>query len=243
MDLLKVENLSKSFGALWAVNNVSFSVAEGEIVGLIGPNGSGKSTVFHLITGLLKANKGRISYQGKDITRFKPYQVSRSGIALTFQIVRPFPEMTTLKNVMVGRAFGSSSARSMHDTEDDARRLLELTGLADKVSATAGHLGLVYRKKLELARALATKPRLLLLDEVMAGLNPTEMMETVEFLKGLRNTGVTMIVVEHVIKALFSMTDRVVVLNAGEKIAEGTPHEISRNEEVIKVYLGDYEHA
>jgi len=243
MSLLKIENLSKSFGALWAVNNVSFDVNEGEIVGLIGPNGSGKSTVFHLITGLLKANKGMVKYAGKDLTKLKSYQISQCGIARTFQIVRPFPEMTTLKNVMVGSAYGSSPSRSVKEADTDARRLLDLTGLTGKSSARAGQLGLIYRKKLELARALATKPKLLLLDEVMAGLNPTERMETVELLKNIRNYGVTMVVVEHVIKALFSMTDRVVVLNAGEKIAEGTPKEISRDEEVIRVYLGDYKHA
>jgi branched-chain amino acid transport system ATP-binding protein len=243
MPLLEIENLYKSFGALWAVNNVSFDVHQGEIVGLIGPNGSGKSTVFHLITGLMKANSGKIRYNGEDITKLKPYEISRAGIARTFQIVKPFAEMSTLKNVMVGRAFGSSPARSMVEVEKDSRELLEFTALAAKGSMPAGKLGLVYRKKIELARALATRPKLLLLDEVMAGLNPTEMMEAVEFLKKVRASGVTMIVVEHVMKALFSMTDRVVVLSAGEKIAEGTAHEIARNEEVIRVYLGEHRRA
>lgn len=243
MTLLDVENLSRAFGALWAVNNVNFSVNEGEILGLIGPNGSGKSTLFHLISGLLKPNKGIIRYNGKDITKLKPHQISQVGIARTFQIVKPFPEMTTLKNVMVGRAFGSLPGHSMREIEADSRELLEFTALKEKSGMMSGRLGLVYRKKLELARALATRPRLLLLDEVMAGLNPTEMMETVEFLKKIRKTGVTMIVVEHVIKALFSMVDRVVVLSAGEKIAEGSPRDISCNEEVIRVYLGDHNYA
>jgi branched-chain amino acid transport system ATP-binding protein len=243
MALLEVENLSKSFGALRAVSNVSFEVREGEIVGLIGPNGSGKSTVFHLITGLIKADSGAIRYGGRDLTGLKPYQISRAGVARTFQIVKPFAEMSTLKNVMVGRAYGSSPARSMQEVEKESRELLEFTALASKSSVPAGQLGLVYRKKIELARALATRPKLLLLDEVMAGLNPTEMMETVELLKKVRNSGVTMIVVEHVIKALFSMTDRVVVLSAGEKIAEGTPHEIAGNKEVIRVYLGERRYA
>jgi len=243
MAMLDVENLSRAFGALWAVNNVSFSVNEGEILGLIGPNGSGKSTLFHLISGLLKPNRGIIRYNGKDITKLKPHQISQVGIARTFQIVKPFPEMTTLKNVMVGRAFGSTPGHSMGEIEADSQELLEFTALKGKSGVMAGRLGLVYRKKLELARALATRPRLLLLDEVMAGLNPTEMMETVEFLKKIRKTGVTMVVVEHVIKALFSMVDRVVVLSAGEKIAEGTPKDISCNEEVIRVYLGDHNYA
>jgi branched-chain amino acid transport system ATP-binding protein len=243
MAMLEVENLSRAFGALWAVNNVSFNVKEGEIVGLIGPNGSGKSTVFHLITGLLKPNNGMIRYNGKDITKLKPHQISQVGIARTFQIVKPFSEMTTLKNVMVGRAFGSSPGRTMRDIESDSRELLAFTALSPKSTMIAGRLGLVYRKKLELARALATKPKLLLLDEVMAGLNPTEMAETVEYLKKIRSRGVTMIVVEHVMKALFSMVDRVVVLSAGEKIAEGSPQNISCNEEVIRVYLGDHSYA
>lgn len=243
MALLEVENLSKSFGALQAVDDVSFDVEEGEIVGLIGPNGSGKSTVFHLITGLIKSDSGKIRYRGRDITGLKPYEICRAGVSRTFQIVKPFSEMSTLKNVMVGRAYGSSPARTMQEIEKESRELLEFTALASKASVQAGRLGLVFRKKIELARALATKPKLLLLDEVMAGLNPTEMMETVELLKRVRASGVTMIVVEHVMKALFSMTDRVVVLSAGEKIAEGTPREIAGNEEVIRVYLGEHRYA
>ena len=243
MQLLEIENLYKSFGALWAVKNVSFHVEEGEIVGLIGPNGSGKSTLFHLITGLMKANSGTIKYNGTKITGLKPHEISKAGIARTFQIVKPFTEMSALKNVMVGRAFGSSPARSMVEVEKDSRELLEFTSLAGRASMPAGKLGLVYRKKIELARALATKPKLLLLDEVMAGLNPAEMMETIGFLKKVRATGVTMIVVEHVMRPLFSMTDRVIVLSAGEKIAEGTPREIAGNEEVIRVYLGERRHA
>lgn len=243
MPLLEIRNLYKSFGALMAVNNVSFDVHEDEIVGLIGPNGSGKSTVFHLITGLMKPDSGQIRYQGVDITNLKPYQISRTGIARTFQIVKPFADMSTLKNVMVGRAFGSSPARGMPEVEKESGELLEFTGLAAKAAVPAGKLGLVYRKKIELARALATKPKLLLLDEVMAGLNPTEMSETVGFLKEVRASGVTMIVVEHVMKALFSMTERVIVLSTGEKIAEGTAAQIATNEEVIRVYLGGHRHA
>ena len=243
MPLLDIRNLYKSFGALMAVNNVSFDVHDGEIVGLIGPNGSGKSTVFHLITGLMKPDSGQIRYQGVDITNLKPYQISCAGIARTFQIVKPFADMSTLKNVMVGRAFGSSPARGMPEVEKESDELLKFTGLAAKAAVPAGKLGLVYRKKIELARALATKPKLLLLDEVMAGLNPTEMSETVGFLKEVRASGVTMIVVEHVMKALFSMTDRVIVLSTGEKIAEGTAAQIATNEEVIRVYLGGHRHA
>lgn len=243
MTLLRVENLSKAFGALWAVKNVSFSVEEGEIVGLIGPNGSGKSTLFHLLTGLVKPNGGRIWYRDEEITGLKPFEVCKRGMARTFQLVKPFPDMTVLKNVMVGRAYGSQPQRSMRQVEAESDELLGLTGLSSKRMAYAGTLGLVDRKKLELARALATKPTLLLLDEVMAGLNTAEMMEAVGFIRKVRDSGVTLVVVEHVMKALFGMADRVIVLNAGEKIAEGTPAEIASNAEVIRVYLGERHRA
>jgi branched-chain amino acid transport system ATP-binding protein len=241
--LLRVENLSKTFGALWAVKNVSFSVEEGEIVGLIGPNGSGKSTLFHLLTGLIKPNGGRTWYKGEEITKERPYKICERGMTRTFQLVRPFSDMTVLKNVMVGRAYGSEPARSMRQVEADANHLLQLTGLTGKSTVLAGTLALVDRKKLELARALATKPKLLLLDEVMAGLNTAEMNEAVRFIKWVRESGVTLIVVEHVMKALLGMADRVIVLNAGEKIVEGTPREIAGNEEVIRVYLGERHRA
>lgn len=243
MTVLQVENLSKAFGALWAVKNVSFWVEEAEIVGLIGPNGSGKSTLFHLLTGLIKPNSGRIWYRGEEITGFKPFEVCKRGMARTFQLVKPFPDMTVLKNVMVGRAYGSQPPASMRQVEAESDELLGLTGLSSKRMNYAGTLGLVDRKKLELARALATKPKLLLLDEVMAGLNTAEMMEAVGFIKKVRDSGVTLVVVEHVMKALFGMADRVIVLNAGEKIAEGTPAEIASNAEVVRVYLGERHRA
>jgi branched-chain amino acid transport system ATP-binding protein len=243
MTILRVENLSKTFGALWAVRDVTFTANEGEIVGLIGPNGSGKSTLFHLLTGLLKSSSGRIWYKDEEITGAKPHMVCARGMTRTFQLVKPFSDMTVLKNVMVGRAYGSEPARSMRQVESESEQILQLTGLAEKRKAFAGTLALVERKKLELARALATKPKLLLLDEVMAGLNTTEMNESVQFIKRIRDSGVTLIIVEHVMKALLGMADRVIVLNAGEKIAEGTPREIAANEEVIRVYLGERHRA
>jgi len=241
--ILQVENLSKAFGAVWAVKGVSFAIEEGEIVGLIGPNGSGKSTVFHLLTGLIKPNTGAVRFRGEEITGLKPYQICARGMTRTFQLVKPFPDMSVLKNVMVGRAFGSQPPSGMRQVEADADELLRVTGLSSKRMNYASTLGLVDRKKLELARALATKPRLLLLDEVMAGLNTAEMMEAVGFIKQVRASGVTLVVVEHVMKALFGLADRVIVLNAGEKIAEGTPAEISANAEVIRVYLGERHRA
>lgn len=243
MPILQVENLSKAFGAVWAVKGVSFAVEEGEIVGLIGPNGSGKSTVFHLLTGLVKANSGTVRFRGEEITGLKPFEICARGMTRTFQLVKPFPDMSVLKNVMVGRAYGSQPSSRMRQVEADADELLRLTGLSAKRMSYASALGLVDRKKLELARALATKPRLLLLDEVMAGLNTAEMMEAVAFIKQVRASGVTLVVVEHVMKALFGLADRVIVLNAGEKIAEGTPAEISTNAEVIRVYLGERHRA
>jgi branched-chain amino acid transport system ATP-binding protein len=241
--ILRVENLSRAFGAVWAVKGVSFEIEEGEIVGLIGPNGSGKSTAFHLLTGLIKPNSGRIWLSGEEITGLKPHEICARGMTRTFQLVKPFPDMTVLKNVMVGRAYGSQPPSRMRQVEADADELLRLTGLSAKRMNYAGTLGLVDRKKLELARALATKPRLLLLDEVMAGLNTAEMMEAVAFIKQVRASGITLVVVEHVMKALFGLADRVIVLNAGEKIAEGTPAEISTNAEVIRVYLGERHRA
>jgi branched-chain amino acid transport system ATP-binding protein len=241
--ILKVEDLSKAFGAVWAAKGVSFEIQEGEIVGLIGPNGSGKSTVFHLLTGLIKPNSGTIRLRGEGITGLKPYEVCTRGMTRTFQLVKPFPDMTVLKNVMVGRAYESQPSSNMRQVEAEADELLRVTGLSQKRMNYASALGLVDRKKLELARALATKPRLLLLDEVMAGLNTAEMMEAVGFIKQVRASGVTLVVVEHVMKALFGLADRVIVLNAGEKIAEGTPAEISSNAEVIRVYLGERHRA
>jgi branched-chain amino acid transport system ATP-binding protein len=239
MLILEGENLSKSFGGLMAVKNVSFTVDEGMIFGLIGPNGSGKTTLFNLITGFLKPNTGKIRFRGRDITGVAPYHICRVGIARTFQLNKPFCSMTVLENVMVGRIYGNESARSLRQAGAEAGELLRLTGLEKKQMVIAGALGIVDRKRLEVARALATKPKMLFLDEVMAGLNLREIEDVMQLLKNLRNSGLTLMVVEHVMKALLGISDHVMALSAGEKIAEGTPKEIVRNRQVIEAYLGE----
>jgi branched-chain amino acid transport system ATP-binding protein len=243
MPLLEIENLSKAFGGVLAVRHLDFTVSEGEILGLIGPNGSGKTTLFNLITGLLKPDTGRIRFNNKDITGIAPYKICQSGVARTFQLVRPFTQMTPLENVMVGRAYGSDPVLNTGQARIESEEILALAGLAGKPVRTAAMLGLVDRKRLEIARALATKPKLLLLDEMMAGLNPTEIEDAMRLVKGIRDSGVTLIVVEHVMRAVLGISDRVIVLNVGEKIAEGTPQEIASDSQVIEAYLGEESYA
>jgi len=238
MTLLEVENLSKAFGGLAAIRQVSFTLNQGEIIGLIGPNGAGKSTLFNLITGLLKPDTGSIRFNDKDITSMAPYKICQSGIARTFQVAKPFNRLTTLENVMVGRAYGSEPAWNTRQARTESEHILALTGLAGKRVQNAGMLGLVDRRRLEIARALATRPKLLLLDEMMAGLNPTEMEDAMQLVRGIRDSGITLIVVEHVMRAVLGISDRVIVLNVGEKIAEGSPQEIVNNSQVIQAYLG-----
>jgi branched-chain amino acid transport system ATP-binding protein len=243
MALLSIDNLSKAFGGVMAINRVSFTLDDGEILGLIGPNGSGKTTLFNLISGLLKPGTGSIRFSGKDITGMAPYKICQSGIARTFQLVKPFNRLSPLKNVMVGRAYGSEPARNTRQARIEAEQILALTGLAKRWVPMAGMLGLVDRKRLEIARALATRPKLLLLDEMMAGLNPTEIEDTMRLVKGIRDSGITLIVVEHVMRAVLGISDRVIALNVGEKIAEGTPQEIASNRQVIEAYLGEESYA
>lgn len=240
--LLEVENLSKAFGGWMAVRQVDFTVEEGEIVGLIGPNGAGKTTLFNLISGLLKPDTGTIRFDGRDITGLAPDKICRTGIARTFQLTKSFMHMTPLQNVMVGVAYGREEASSMRQARLKAERILEFTGLSGKRVTAAAMLGLVDRKRLEIARALATKPKLLLLDETMAGLNPAEMENALQLVMRIRDSGVTLIVVEHVMKAVLGISGRVVVLSSGEKIAEGTPQEVVSNKQVIEAYLGKEEY-
>jgi len=241
--LLEIESLSKFFGGLAAVDFLDITVNEGEIVGLIGPNGSGKTTLFNLISGLLKPESGRITFDDIDITGSKPYKICHMGIARTFQLVKPFLRSSPLENVMVGRIYGREQARGIRQARGEAQEILNFIGLGEKRVPRAAMLSLVDRKRLEIARALATRPKLLLLDEMIAGLNQAEVEDAIELLRAIRDSGITLVIVEHVIKAVFGISDRVIVLNTGRKIAEGTPEEIANNREVIKAYLGEDEYA
>lgn len=236
--MLSLNGVSKSFGGLMAVKQLSLGVEQGEILGLIGPNGSGKTTAFNLITGFLTPDSGRIELRGRDITGFRPPRVCACGVSRTFQLVKPFLQLTALQNAMVGRMYGSSPAKTQDQAREECVRILSFVGLAGKQDALARNLTFVDRKRLELARALATRPQLLLLDELMSGLNPTETESTMQLIRAIRDSGVTIVMVEHIIKAVLGLCDRVVVLNAGEKIAEGSPEEIVSNQRVIEAYLG-----
>lgn len=237
--LLEFRQVSKSFGGLQAVAGLSFEVNKGEIIGLIGPNGAGKSTVFNLATGAVRPDSGHVIFEGEDVTGLPPYATCRRGIARTFQLVRTFNRLTALQNVMAGRAYGSLPAAGIKEARIEAEEILEITGIADKRFSPASALGLIDRKRLEIARALATRPRLLLLDEMFAGLNGTEIDEAMAMTKGIRDSGVTLIVVEHVMKVIMGISDRVVVMAVGNKIADCRPFEVMKNEQVIKAYLGN----
>ncbi len=241
--LLDLEKVSKSFKGLQAVQAVTMSVNEGEILGLIGPNGAGKTTLFNLITGVYRPEAGRLVYAGHDITATKPHQRCRQGIARTFQIVRPFLHLTVLENVAVGRVYGRDMARDRRRAEAEALETLELVGLNTRAGEQARSLTLVDRKRLELARALATRPRLLLLDELLAGLNPSEVLNALDLIQRIRAMDITVVMVEHLVKAIFGISDRIVVLNAGQKIAEGTPAEVADDAQVIDAYLGSEAYA
>lgn len=236
--LLELRKLSRSFGGLMAVKAVDLDVQSGEIVGLIGPNGAGKTTLFNLITGTYRPNSGAILFDGADITRLAPHARCRLGITRTFQLVRPFPNLTVLDNVAVGSVYGRQPAKSRVAAEAAARETLDLLGLLERADLLARSLTLVDRKRLELARALATHPRLLLLDELLAGLNPTEVVVAMDLVRRIRDSGVTIVMVEHLVKALFGVSDRVTVLSAGEKISEGMPENVARDPRVIDAYLG-----
>jgi branched-chain amino acid transport system ATP-binding protein len=221
-----------------AINGVDFCLEEGEILGLIGPNGSGKTTLFNLIAGVFKPDRGKIRFKGKDITAAGCAAVCQMGIARTFQITRPFPFLSVLENVKIGRAYGSAPARKLEQARAEADQILEFIGLSSKGSATAGRLGLIDRKRLELGKALATRPKVLLLDEIMAGLNPTEIQTALNLTKKISDSGVSLIVIEHMMSAIMGISDRVMVLNEGKKITEGSPGEVVLNQQVIEAFLG-----
>lgn len=240
MALLNVDKISMYFGGLAALTNVSYQIEKGEILALIGPNGAGKTTLFNVVNGFYKPSLGDVLFQGKKITGLKPYQVCRMGMARTFQVVKPLQRMSVLDNV-IASAF--LRAKTKTEATKTARKILEFTGLSDDADMISKGLPLGKRKRLEIARALATKPELILLDESFAGLNPAELDVSIEIIKGIKKQGITIMIIEHHMKVIMSISDRIVVLNYGQKIAEGTPSEIRKNPLVVEAYLGEAQSA
>jgi branched-chain amino acid transport system ATP-binding protein len=238
-DALVIRGLSKRFGGLRAVQDVSFTVKENETVALIGPNGAGKTTSFHLITGFHRPDSGSVSAFGREITGLKPHDICAHGLARTFQVAKPFGAMTVLDNVMTGAFLRD---RHVAVAREKAREAIEFVGLAAREQTAAKDLTTIDQRRLEMARALATQPRILLLDEVMAGLNPSEIDAAVGLIGKLSSRGLTIVIVEHVMRAIMAVARHIVVLDHGQKIAEGTPKEIVENPEVVRAYLGSYVH-
>src|SRR5512145_1598903 len=236
--LLSLQGVSKRFGGLQALLNVTFDLPQGQILGLIGPNGAGKTTLFNAINGVYPPESGRIIFHDRDVTRFKPYQLAKMGMARTHQIVRPLNELSVRENVMVGACFGHEN-QNLSNASQIADEVLEFVGLANRVDQLAGSLNVAQKKRLEMARALAAHPYLLLLDEVLAGLNSSEIDSMIQTVLKIREQGITIIMIEHVMKAVMNVSDRIVVLDYGQQIAEGSPEVIAKDEKVIEAYLGD----
>jgi branched-chain amino acid transport system ATP-binding protein len=240
MEILKVKNLTMRFGNLTAVDDVSLSVRRGEIIGLIGPNGAGKTTFFNCLTGYLNPGSGSVRFANHDITGLRPNRICKAGLARTFQIVQVFKEMTTWENVIVGAFCRTADAAQAYD---QTLEILRFTGLYEKRDFPVGNLTIADQKRLEISKALATRPSLLMLDEAMAGLNATETNEAIELIKKIRDRGITLMIVEHVMEVIMSISERVVVFDSGKKIAEDSPDKIVKDPRVIEAYLGGDYHA
>jgi branched-chain amino acid transport system ATP-binding protein len=236
--ILQVQSISKRFGGLQALQDVTFDLPEGQILGLIGPNGAGKTTLFNVINGVYHPEEGRVIFQGQDVTGYKTYHLARLGLARTHQIVKPLNELTVRENVMVGACFGHEG-HNLTQAAKIADEVLEFVDLADRADQLAATLNVAQKKRLEMARALASRPYLLLLDEVLAGLNTSEISQMLNTVRKIRQQGITIIMIEHVMHAIMNVSERIIVLDYGKQIAEGTPDEIANDERVIEAYLGD----
>jgi branched-chain amino acid transport system ATP-binding protein len=243
LNLLETIELTKRFGGLVALDSLNLSVKEHEILGLIGPNGAGKTTTVNLIHGNYRPDSGRILFAGGDITRSNPGRNARFGISRTYQTPRPFLRMSALENVLVGALFGSSNTRDISKAKKESAERLEYVGLANRSNTTCSQLTIGELRRLELARAMVTAPKLMLLDEALAGLSPNEIAEQTGLIRKIRESGITILIIEHIMKAIMSTCDRVVVLDYGKKIAEGTPQAIAHNADVIEAYLGEEPYA
>jgi branched-chain amino acid transport system ATP-binding protein len=238
MSIIETKEVTKYFGGLRALSNISFTLVKGEILGLIGPNGAGKTTLFNVIAGTFPPSSGSVRFNGEEITSQPPQQICHRGISRTYQLVRPFSSLTVYENILVGLYFGKPKIEETGFMEREAYELLQLTGLLQKANTPAKNLTLVGRKQLEIARALATHPQVLLLDEAVSGLNPTETESLMGLIRKIQSRGITIFMIEHIMKAVMGLSNRILVLNFGELIAQGTPEQISKDKDVIEAYLG-----